>query len=630
MSGVDEIRDRFAQAETVTPAEGLEAGDGAPRTPESEDADRPSGPGEPVRDYGPGPDEVAALAPEGAQLPLNDTGNGQRFGLYFGGAAMVVPRVGWHSWDGRRWARDPDDITVRRMAQQIQHRIIDEIPHLALEAWQTAEIEREVDVRTQLALVKEVPAEARTHEQEVELEELTARLAWIRKLKDRRSSMKSDHRSFAKTSGNKGRIDALLTEATVGLARDIEDLDADPLTLNTESGLLRFRVQDADPESGCSDRVAAFELVPHARELTVPGRNTPQLVTKLMPVAYDPAATCPRFDAFLERVQPNAALRGFLQRWLGMSMTGLPIQKFAFFYGHGANGKSVLVDLIARILGDYGATAKVESLTGRNRRGGGDATPDLIPLVGARMVRASEPEEGERLQEGMIKELTGGEPILVRQLHADFIEVRPIFKLTISGNHKPDIRGTDDGIWRRVMLVPFDIQIPAAERDEKLGQKLWEERAGIFNWLVEGLLSALEGGLAEPPEVLDATREYRTDSDPIGAFLRECCVVSGDPADFVYARDLIDGFNLWLDMKGETMWTGRKLSLKFRDLAERYRDPGTGKSYGRGKRKATGYTGIRFQDFFQREFDEAPRDRGGHPVARTSASGGSGHDEAPL
>lgn len=614
MSGVDEIKSRFAAAETVPPADGL---DPAPRTPDEDHVDGPATPP---------PDEAQALAIEGAKLPLNDTGNGKRFALYYGDTAMVVPRVGWHCWDGRRWAIDPDDITVRRMAQRVQDRIIEEIPHLALEPWQAAEIEREVDVRTQLAMVKEVAPEARTHEQEVELEELTQRLQWIRKLKDRRSGMKSDHRSFAKTSGNKGRIDAMLTEATVSLARDIDDLDADPLTINTEAGVLRFRVMDMAEEGG--GRVAEMEMVPHARAMPMDGGGE-QVLTKMMPVAYDPHATCPRFEAFLERVQPNPALRGFLQRWLGISMTGLPIQKFAFFYGHGANGKSVLVDLVAKILGDYGATAKVESLTGRNRRGGGDATPDLIPLVGARMVRASEPEEGERLQEGTIKELTGGEPILVRQLHADFIEVRPIFKLTISGNHKPDIRGTDDGIWRRVLLVPFDVQIPPEERDEKLGAKLWEERAGIFNWLIDGLLQTLEGGLQEPKEVLEATDEYRADSDPIGTFLRECCVVSGDPADFETSRNLMDGFNLFLDQKGEGMWGARTISLKLKALAGRYKDPATGRTFTPGKMKVSGYRGIRFNDMFAKDFDEAPRNAGGHPVAYSGRYGQS-DDEAPL
>jgi putative DNA primase/helicase len=246
------------------------------------------------------------------------------------------------------------------------------------------------------------------------------------------------------------------------------------------------------------------------------------------------------------------------------------------------------------------------------------------------MVRASEPEEGERLMEGVIKELTGGEPILVRQLHSDFVEVKPIFKLTISGNHKPDIRGTDDGIWRRVLLVPFDVQIPVEDRDANLGDKLWVERAGILNWLIEGLMSYLENGLQEPAAVLEATQGYRADSDPIGAFLAECCIVSGDPADFTTSRDMMDGFNLWLDQKGEGMWGSRTVSLKFKALAGRYRDPGTGKMFTSAKQRVTGYRGIRFQDMFQRDFEEAPRNVGGHPVAHTARRTGTNDDDMPF
>ena len=308
-------------------------------------------------------------------------------------------------------------------------------------------------------------------------------------------------------------------------------------------------------------------------------------------------------------------------------MTALPVQKFVFQYGKGANGKSVLSDLMNRILGDYATTVKIKSLTGRNNKSGADATPDLMPLVGARAALASEPEEGDRLQEGMIKEMTGGEPILVRQLHSDFIEVRPYFKLTISGNHKPDIRGTDDGIWRRVLLVPFDVQIPEAERDEKLIEKLWEERSGILNWLIEGLKSFLEGGLQEPAQVLDATQEYRADSDPIGSFLGDCCVVSGSSEDFLSARELIDGFNLWLDQRGEGMWGQRTVSLKFKAEAGRYRDPTTNRPFSKGKREVTGYRGIKFTEAFRKSYDEAPRNNQGRPVFSASSSGTSASNE---
>jgi putative DNA primase/helicase len=578
-------------------------------------------------DYGDAPPPPAADGgdepPEarGALLPLNDTGNGHRFALYCGDDAMSVPRVGWHIWDGRRWKLDPDGIAVRRFAQTIQSRIIGEIPYVALEDWQLEIIASEAEARRHHDELGAIDPESRTAEQKIEMEDLTQKLIWIRKLKDRKSGLKSDHRSFAKTSGNKGRLDALLTEATTSLSRNIDDLDSDPLTVNTETGILRFSVIGGT-EAGFS-RVADLRCEPHAREVPVEGSGDPQVITKLMPVSYDPSAACPKFEAFLQRVQPDPEMRQFLQRWWGLSMTALPVQKFVFQYGKGANGKSVLSDLMNRLLGDYAATVKIKSLTGRNNKSGADATPDLMPLVGARAALASEPEEGDRLQEGMIKEMTGGEPILVRQLHSDFIEVRPHFKLTISGNHKPDIRGTDDGIWRRVLLVPFDVQIPEAERDEKLIDKLWEERPGILNWLIEGLLGYLEGGLQEPEQVLNATQEYRADSDPIGSFLAECCVVSGSSDDFLSARDLIDGFNLWLDQRGEGMWGQRTVSLKFKAEAGRYRDPATNRPFTKGKRDVTGYRGIRFIDTFRTAYDDAPRNSQGRPVAHTASSGGS-------
>jgi putative DNA primase/helicase len=227
----------------------------------------------------------------------------------------------------------------------------------------------------------------------------------------------------------------------------------------------------------------------------------------------------------------------------------------------------------------------------------------------------------------MIKELTGGEPILVRALHSDFILVHPQFKLTISGNHKPDIRGTDDGIWRRILLVPFDVQIPSAERDETLGAKLWAERSGILNWLIDGLIEYLEAGLQEPEAVLNATRGYREDSDPIGSFLKDACVVGGDPDDFITARDLIDGFNLWIDMRGEGMWGERTVSNRLKSMAERYRDPETNKMFSPAKRHVSGYRGVRFNDAFARDYSEAPRNAKNRPVAPSTRSSGT---EGPV
>lgn len=202
--------------------------------------------------------------------------------------------------------------------------------------------------------------------------------------------------------------------------------------------------------------------------------------------------------------------------------------------------------------------------------------------------------------------------------------------MTISGNHKPDIRGTDDGIWRRVLLVPFDVQIPENERDDKLIEKLWAERAGILNWLIDGLISYLEGGLDEPAEVLEATQEYRAESDPLGTFLDECCVVDGNPENFLTSRDLIDAFTFWQDQIDGAPWGGRQVSLKLKSLAGRYRSSATSKTFEKGKRNVTGYRGIKFTDIFKSALDAAPRNAQGRPVASSSKPANAMRDQYPT
>lgn len=568
----------------------------------------------PVGEETPGATPPAPTDPDGpearcAAFPLNDIGNGMRFAEHFGRDLIWVARVGWFVWDARIWAKDPDDIAVRRLAQKVSGLIAREVRHLPGPSPEEQEmIAARPEIEADLARLKSVPAKDRAPKDVEDMIDLSARLKQIGRLEDDESGLIGQRLRHAKNAGNSGPIANMIAEASVNLTRGLDELDAGAFDVNTEAGVLRFSViEDRDAGMG---RVAQVDLLPHDRG---------HLITKMMPVAYDPDARCPRFEAFLARIQPAAEMRAFLQRWFGLSMTAhTGEQKLAFLHGMGANGKSVLVDLMARIMGAYAATAKIESLTGKNRRGGGDATPDLVPLMGARMVRASEPDEGERLQEGIIKELTGGEPILVRALHSDFVEVRPVFKLTISGNHKPEIRGTDDGIWRRVLLVPFDVQIPKPERDPELLGKLMEEGPGILNWLVDGLLNYLEGGLQEPAAVLDATREFREESDPVGAFLSECAVVSGDERDFMTARELIEAFNHWLDEKGETRWGGRTVSNHLSRKAARWRHPESGRSFIKGKSGVTGYRGIRLTDVFRARFDAREQRSWGRSGSATS------------
>ena len=575
----------------------------ARRTPDP-DLDPPEDDGLP-QDGPPADPEAAERLARAARLALNDHGNGQRLTIHKGEDLMFVPRVGWHLWDGCRWAKDPDQLAVRGAAQGLADLITQEIPYLALEEWEQRLLAREAECAATLKALEATAPGDRSGEMETRRKEalvLMARIDGVKKgLRDRRGQ----HRRFATSAGNSNRITNALAEASVNLAVPLDALDARPLEVNCRNGVLVFETETIEVR-GAPRKSARVTLVPHARA---------QRLSKMIACDHDPYAQAPRFQAFLEEVQPDIEMRLFLQRWFGLSMSAEPVQALAFFYGMGANGKSVLIDVIAGLLADYAATVRIESLTGTNRRGGGDATPDLIPLIGARFARTSEPDQGTRLQEGLIKELTGGEPILVRALHSDFIEIKPRFKLTMSGNHKPEIRGTDDGIWRRLMLVNWPVQIPADRRNPRLAAELAQEGPGILNWLIEGLLSVLENGLAPPAAVRVATEEYRRESDPVGEFLMACCVISGDSADTTRAADLVHGFTLHLIERGDTPWTNRTVFLALADKAERWRHPETGRSFMKTKVSRSSYHGIRFTDAFKRRFEAAPKDTTGRPLA---------------
>jgi putative DNA primase/helicase len=602
---IDKVRETLAQAEDVSPDPEAQVEHGPQEDPQDPGFAPDAGP---PHDPDGHPDDDDLRAPEGATFPLNDIGNGKRFALYFGDDVMHVPRVGWFLWTGKVWKKDDDEVAVRRRAQQIPAKILTEARHLAYDDWEVQTMAEEPVTRAALAVLDAIKPGDLTEEQRLELVKLEERMARINSIKSRFQHRKKKHRDYSLSSGNSAKLSNMVLEAKVNLSRDLPQLDAEALAINTESGVLRFTVEGG-PGTGFS-RTAALSLHPHNRD---------DLITKIMPVTYDPAAACPEFETFVKRVLPDAEIRRFVQRWLGLSMTSVIEQHLAFFYGSGANGKSVLVDTIARLMGTYAATAKIESLTGTNKRGGGDATPDLIPLMGARMVRASEPEEGERLREAEIKSMTSGEPFLVRALHSDFVEFKPLFKLTISGNHKPEIRGTDDGIWRRVMLVPFDVQIPEEERREfeEFVGALLAEGSGILNWLIEGLLDYLESGLRIPAAIADATRSYREESDPMQVFLDQCCIVTGSETDFTTTRELVDAFQFWIEESGQSRWRDRTVTVRLKDKAGRWRDPRTGKTFDAAKRSVAGYIGLDLTDMFRSRMREARSAATSSPDARS-------------
>ncbi|QBR34852.1 hypothetical protein ETW23_00375 [Leisingera sp. NJS201] len=569
----DDVRASFDRAERVYP-DGYDPGPD-PRTPQD------AGPYDPAHD----PDEI--LAQECAVFPLNDYGNGKRFKGYFGADCLFVPRVAWFTWKDRLWEQDDDQLETRRLAQQVSGKITREAQYIRLEEWEEMQVEAGDQAREEVAEIKGVTPSKRSEEQKARLRDLEKVVERADDLKKKLAALRRGHHSHAKAAGNTSPINNMMREAQVDLYQPLTRLNEDPLMINTETGVIRFRVE-MNPRTNKKKLVR--EVLRHDRE---------QYLSKMMAVEFNPQAQCPDFDKFLLSIQPDPELREFLQRWFGYCLTGLTDeQKLCFFYGEGRNGKSTIVDLIAKMMAAYATTVPIESLAGSDQRKGSDATPDLVRLPGARLVRAAEPERGQKLKEGFIKAITGGEEILVRRMQQEFVEVTPEFKLTISGNHKPEIRGTDKGIWRRVLLVPFMVSIPDEDVDPLLPQKLWAERAGILNWLLDGLEKWLTDGLQIPQEILDATEEYREESDPMLVFINNCCVVDGDQNVFTRSRDLIDAFNWWyVDAGKGDPWTSKTVSKHFSDKSKFHKTP-DGKGFTAAKVSDTGYRGIRLSPEF--------------------------------
>lgn len=333
---------------------------------------------------------------------------------------------------------------------------------------------------------------------------------------------------FSIRSGDHGRISGMIKQAASMLFRDTAEFDCDPWKFNCLNGTL-----DLD------------SLRNPQKPLMLPHRRS-DLITKVAPVEYDPQAECPQWRAFLDSILPNAAIANFLQRWLGYCLTGrITEQHLVIFHGRGANGKSTIFDVIGHVMGDYAMTIDFSSLLYDEYKRGGTATPDLARLPGARFVVTSEPEVGARFSESQIKIMTGGDRMTVRMLHQAPFEFTPSFKLNLACNVKPDVRGQDEGIWRRMLLVPFNVEIPPERRDINLKFKLRQEASGILNWLLDGLRSYFEQGLQPPQEVIVAVQNYRSDNDRLGAFIETC--VKKEPGARINARKLYTAYTLWCE-----------------------------------------------------------------------------------
>ena len=334
---------------------------------------------------------------------------------------------------------------------------------------------------------------------------------------------------FGKGSGSLFRIRAMLslarTQSPIALGPDA--LDQDPWLLCVKNGVIDLRTGDFR-ESMPSD-----------------------LLSMQAGAAYEANAGCPTWLRFLDEIfQGDADLIGFVQRLVGYSLTGIPADHLVICFGTGRNGKSTLISAIQDLLGDYAAQTQVATLKPQRAE---TIRNDLARLFGKRFVGALEQTEGGRLDEGMLKQLTGGDRVVTRFLYQEHQELVPSFKVWMGVNHKPQIKDTSQAMWERVFLIPFEAYFPRGKADPDMLEKLRLELSGILHWAIEGCLAWQKQGLNPPESVKVATAEYRAESDVVERFIEDECIVREGQS--VGATILYDFFVGWCGSNDQSSMT---------------------------------------------------------------------------
>jgi P4 family phage/plasmid primase-like protien len=430
------------------------------------------GPPLPPAGAGTGPGVRRRGIPEANYL-TTDQANANRIKDAYGTHVMVVSGR-WYVWDGRRWTLDEGD--VYRFTCRLSQIVSDEAKEWAAKA-------AKADAEGDGAKAKDLGAVAK------------ALRSW---------ALKCEMRSTI--------------EAAVGLLKkmltvEIETLDRNPWALNVANGIVDLRTG---------------ALRPH---------DPAEYHTKLVDVAYRPDAAAPTWERVLVEIAGGGSrgeeLAGFLRRWFGYCLTGdTREQCFVVHWGGGSNGKSTVLGLMAQTMGEYAATAAPGLLVGSR----GDRHPtEIAALAGRRMVTTHESGDGALLKEDFIKQATGGDRLVGRWMHENFFEFEPTHKLQLLTNHKPQVKSQDEGIWRRVLLVPYVVSFGSAEevaagrrdrlKDTGLAVALGGELEGVLAWRVRGAVEWANGGLEAPESVKSASRAYRVEQDRVGAFVHECCEV---------------------------------------------------------------------------------------------------------
>ncbi len=451
---------------------------------------------------------------------LTDIGNAQRLTQQHGATIRYVQAwKTWLTWNGSHWAHDTGDHQLRRHAQQVA-----------------------VDL-TNTASVAVSPV-------------MTA----------------GDRTALVKHSERSQQLQRIL--AAVELAKSQPTMTVDPDALDKDPYHLAF----ADATLDLSQQPGSPTYA------TPPDRN--HLITRAITWNGSTAtyrdtitATCPTWDAFLQRVLPSEAVRYYVQTLAGYSLIGTTSERIlTMLYGNGRNGKSTFIETLQAVAGPYAATVPASLfLMTRETQG---ATPDLATLYRARLVTSQETPEQGRLNEATVKLITGGDRITARRLYEAPFTFAPTHTIWLSTNHRPTVRGGGEAFWDRVRPIPFDQRIPPEDVQTDIKERLLKELPGITRWVLQGAANYQRHGLQTPPEITAATRQYRDDTDWFGGFITAHCTIS-DTAQ-ASAAELLATYNTWAASNNERLCNPTSFGNQLRDRGFQRISTSTGHAAWRG------------------------------------------------
>lgn len=424
--------------------------------------------------------------------PYDDTGNADRFTDIFKDRVLYsYTNKGWYIYDGKRWLFD----TLGRINDYFE---------------QSIEVMKKQGMTTNIPMLENETSE-----------DYQKRLKAIRTAYEK-------HLTYSRS--NRGTV-AGVKQSMHKNSVDISEFDGNDMLINLENSVY-------DMVSGIN--------IPHDATLKF---------TKKANVSYDESKKCPRWEQFLREIfNDDKDLIKWIQKALGYSLTGKTSEQVMFILnGNGRNGKSVFLDVVSHIFGDYRTNIQPDSLMVKNSQG---ANSDIARLKGARFVTTVESNDGMRFNEGLVKQLTGGDTVTARFLHANEFEFTPKFKVWMATNHRPIIRGTDKGIWRRIRLIPFEREFTEEEVDLDLTSKLLAESDGILQWMLKGLEMWQKERLGMCEKILMANKEYRQEMDVVSTFIDEC--VNNSLGKEVKAAELYQHYRNYCSQNGFFVLTSTK------------------------------------------------------------------------